>query len=197
MLVAFGEPFRGGRSRLDAAAAVDSDPEDHAMKRSISLRALLLRGWPVRFLVLGLALSAVACGDVNFNPMSPTIPWGSNAGLFRTLTIQGRLTAGNGLCLEATVLYDGEELDDARAVCEREGGCATLDLSARARTGPGKHTLSFRVLRQTNETIDYVANATIVLQRDGISLVATLPLGSQHRTLRAGESITFEFEFTN
>ena len=101
--------------------------------------------WALQILVWTAALAFVACdNDVNFNPVAPAFPNRAafpdvtTAGPNRTLEILGSLTAEQGACIEATVLYDDEELEGGRAVCSDASGCAKLELSAEVLSTAGR-----------------------------------------------------------
>jgi hypothetical protein len=154
----------------------------------------------LQVLVWAAALAVIACGDVNISPTGPTFgdaPFAPVGG-GRNLEIVGSLTAEQGSCFEATVLYDGEELAGARTVCGKASGCARLKLTALARSSTGHHTISFQVLRQSPAAVRYVAHGSVVVSRDGLSLGGvTLPLGPTGARLRPGESVSFDVSFQN
>ena len=149
------------------------------------------------------ALTLVGCNsEVNFNPLEPSFPLPTSAtlevpvGAGRDLEITGTLRAEQGAVFEATVLYDGVELEDARAVCQRTSGCATLRLTAFAESSVGDHTISFQALRQSTRAVPYVAQGTVRVLRDGVFLGGvSLPLGPHRARLRAGESVSFNVSF--
>jgi len=158
----------------------------------------------LQVLIWAAALTVLACdNDVNFNPTAPPFPnlmaWPdvTTAGAGRNLEIVGSLTAEQGSCLAATVLYDGEELAGARAVCSKASGCAKLELRADVRSTAGRHTISFQVLNQSAEHVDYVAEGRVLVFREGIALVTTISLEPTRATLRPGQSVRFEVEFSN
>jgi hypothetical protein len=142
-------------------------------------------------------LAAVGCdNDVEFGSLTPQ--WTNPALGERALQIAGSLEARDGSCLEATILYDGKELVDARAVCPGFSECARLELEAITRTLDGHHTISFQVLRQSEEVIDYLVEGTVLVTRDGLSLGGvTMPLEPTRASLRAGDVVTFDIEFTD
>jgi len=139
------------------------------------------------------------CGEVSFEgPSFPSaFPQGTQAASTRTLEIVGSLTAEQGSCVEATILYDGEELPGARTVCAHGSGCSELQLTALARSAAGRHTLSFQVLRQSQEAVDYLAHGSVRVSRDDVVLWsgANLPLKPTRATLRSGEGVTYDLEF--
>jgi hypothetical protein len=186
-------PFRSAKAKEQGGTA---------MKRATFLSSPARR--VLQVLVWATALTVVACNnDVNFNPVAPTfpnLPTFSNvttAGPGRSLEIRGSLTAEQGSCLEATVLYDGKELAGARAVCPEGPGCTKLELAADARSTRGHHTISFQVLSQSPEAVEYVAEGRVLMSRDGIPLEMTIDLEPTRATLRPGESVTFEVNFLN
>jgi hypothetical protein len=157
---------------------------------------VLFGGSARRALVLLVSSLALAGCDneMSFNPVAPSFEF-SPAGAVRSVEIIGSLTAQDGSCIEATILYDGRELPGARAACAEADGCARLDLTGVVRSASGHHTLSFQVLRQSPEAVDYLAEATIVVSRDGLPMVLTLALEPTRAALRAGQTVTFDVEF--
>jgi hypothetical protein len=149
-------------------------------------------------------LTVVACGnEVNFSPTAPAFPKVTvfpnitTSGQSRNLEIRGSLKAKQGSCLEATVLYDGKELAGARALCPGVSGCAKLKLTADALSTSGHHTISFQVLSQSPEAVDYVAEGRVLVSREGIPLVTTIYLEPTRARLRPGESVTFDVDVLN
>ena len=158
--------------------------------------------WVVVVLV-GLALGAlVGCNNsMNFNPVAPEWPdWQSNLPGTRTLEIDGVLQIQSGACLEATVLYDGHEVPGARSRCPHPAGCAELELEAEVLTATGHHTISFQVVRQSQEVVDYRAVGTVLVHRGNLNLgLGDMPirLGPSLATLEAGGAVDFGIQFTN
>ncbi len=146
-------------------------------------------------LICASALMAVACdNDATFNPVVPDWPNPVPSG--RSLHISGTLEARDGRCIEATVLYDGVELAGARSRCPGAQRCAKLELDAFTRSTSGRHTISFKVLHQSQEVVDYLAEGTVLVDRDGLALGgAYMPLRPTSATLRPGGAITFEINF--
>lgn len=178
------------------------EQEEKAMKRTTFLSSPVRRAFLV--LVLAAALTVVACdNEVNFNPTAPTFsdlttfPNATSTGTSRSLEILGSLTSEQGSCLEATILYDGEELAGARAVCPDGSECAKVELTAEAQSTSGHHTISFQVLGQSAEAMDYVAEGRVLVSREGIPMVMTIDLEPTRATMRSGESVTFEVDFLN
>lgn len=66
-----------------------------------------------------------------------------------------------------------------------------------ARTATGRHTIAFRVLRQSADTVDYVAEVTLRVTRDGSSQVVTLPLDPARVALQSGQVVSFDVYFQN
>lgn len=159
--------------------------------------------WTLPALVLSVALTAFACdNDVNINPVAPALPhWtfpnATTEGPGRTLEISGSLTATEGSCIEATVLYDGEELAGGRTLCREESGCAKLELNADVDSTSGRHTISFQVMSQSPEAIEYIAEGKVLVTRENIPFAMTLDLAPIRATLRPGERVTFEVDFMN
>lgn len=151
------------------------------------------RGLPFLFLTL----AAAGCGDVNFNPAAPSATRFEPLGVLRTVEIDATLVTRQGGCLEATILYDGRELPDARRRCEDAEGCTRLELAAVARTAQGQHTIALQVLGQHPESVEYVAEARVRASRDGSPGTVRLALGPARVALRSGETVTFDVEFRN
>jgi hypothetical protein len=135
---------------------------------------------------------------MSFNPVAPSFDFstpGTTLAGVRSVEITGSLTARDGSCIEATILYDGRELPGARTACAAANGCARLDLTGVVQSTSGRHTLSFQVLRQSTEAVDYLAEATILVSRDGLAMVLTLALEPTQAALRAGDAVTFAVDF--
>jgi hypothetical protein len=142
-------------------------------------------------------LTIVGCdNDVNFNPAAPTFPLFEPVESWRTLEIDGTLRSESeqGSGLEATVLYDGRELEGARVTCASDSGCTELRLTATVRTQGGHHTISFQVLSQSVDSVEYRAEGTVRVRRDGLAWVLTLPLRPTRATLRSGGRVDFELD---
>lgn len=166
------------------------------MKPVESLSPAMRRALPM--LVWAAALTLVACDNsVNFSPTEPRYTDFPPVGE-RTLQVSGSLTAEAGSCLEATVLYDGVELPGARAICSDPRGCAELELAAVTRTGSGRHTISFQVLDQSAEVVEYSVRGEVLVTREGLALGGVkISLGPTSATLRPGEIVTFDVLFTD
>jgi hypothetical protein len=105
------------------------------------------------------------------------------------------LTARQGSLIEATVLFDGEELDGGRTLCREESGCAKLELSANVYSSSGHHTISFQVTSQSPEVVEYIAEGKVLVTRENMPFVLTIDLEPTRVTLRHGEKATFEVDF--
>ena len=150
--------------------------------------------------LVGLAfLATLGCDNsMSFNPVAPEWPdWSDAVAGTRTLQIEGVLQIENGACLEATVLYDGQEVAGARSRCPNAAGCAELALEAEVLTASGPHTISFQVLRQSREVVEYRAEGTVRVSREGVNLGSVpMRLGPARAALTAGEAVTFDIQFT-
>lgn len=165
------------------------------MRRSRATRTPARTCWSLLVTLAGLA--AAACGDINFQPTTPTWVFpGGGAGI-RTLYITGSLTADRGTCLEARVLYDGRALPGSTVVCPDPGGCIRLDLSAETTTGGGRHTLSFQVVRQPGGDAVYVAEVSVRMTREGLGFVLPIRPDPVRATLHAGEVVSFRLDFAD
>ena len=158
----------------------------------------------IQALVCAAALMVVACdNDVNINPVAPAFPLlaefpdVTTAGPGRSLEILGSLTAEQGACIEATVLFDDEELAGGRTVCSAASGCAKLELSAEVRSSSGNHTVSFKILSQSPEPVEYLAEGRVLVHQEGLPFVTTIALEPTRATLRAGESVSFDVGLLN
>jgi hypothetical protein len=147
------------------------------------------------------AMTSLAC-DNSMNFKSPTAPdwpdWPAAVPGNRSLEIQGVLEIQHGAVLEATVLYDGQELAGARSRCLEPSGCSELELEASVLSPTGNHTISFQVLRQSQDVIDYRAEGTVIVSRENVNLGGVpIRLGPRNATLEAGGAVTFELWFRN
>ena len=155
----------------------------------------------LRALVGVVALGALAC-DGSVNVTGPSWPepseWSWSEPGTRSLQISGSLETQDGACLEATVLYDGVELAGARSGCAEASGCALLQLNGSASSKSGRHTISFKVLRQSQATLDYVARGSVLVSREGLGLGGVaIPFGPKRARLGEGDALTFDVEFVN
>ena len=158
-----------------------------------SIRTLLLA--PIL-----LALVVAGCdNEMNIGPTAPQLPHFPHTGNATwTLHISGSLAAANGSLLNATVLFDGQEIDGARIRCEEVKGCAQLELEGVVGTPfRGHHPITFQVLRQAAESDDYLATGIVEVSRvDAPSLdPLVIQLEPIRATLQAGEGVTFDIEF--
>ena len=147
------------------------------------------------------ALTTLGC-DNKMTFEAPTMPdwsdWPASVPGTRTLQIEGALEIQDGGVLEATVLYDGLEVPGARSHCPQPAGCAELELEASVVSATGNHTISFQVLRQSQEVIDYRAEGTVLVNREDVNLGGVpFRLGPRHAQLEAGGAVTFEFGLRN
>lgn len=150
----------------------------------------------VSVLFVGVALLASGCdNDVVFrSPTAPRTPWAPVGD--RTLQVSGSLEAIDGTCFAATVFYDGREVEEARVTCPEEAGCGAVELRATIETDAGHHTLSFMVLSQSEEVVEYWATGSVTVFRENLFLTgATLPLGPTRAKLGVGDEIAFELQF--
>jgi hypothetical protein len=151
--------------------------------------------------LVGLAfVTTLGCDNsMNFNPVAPEWPdWPAGLAGDRHLQIEGVLEVQDGAVLEATVLYDGLEVPGARTRCPQPAGCAELEMEASVRSASGHHTISFQVLRQSHDVIDYRADGTVVVTRQNVNLGGVpIRLGPARARLAVGDAVTFEIPFTN
>lgn len=147
----------------------------------------------------GLAfMTTLGCDNsMSFNPAAPEWPkWPVNEPGTRSVKIRGTLGIQDGAVLEATVLYDGQEVAGARSRCPNLTGCAQLELEASLLSASGHHTIGFQVLRQSQKVIDYQAEGTVLVSRENVDLGGvSLRLGPSRASLEAGGAVTFEVQF--
>jgi hypothetical protein len=149
-------------------------------------------------LVSAAAVAVLGCdNDVNFQPSLGTFPDFTPVNSARSVEISGRLTTTEGSCLEATVLYDGVEIAEARSQCPNPRGCGEMELTAVTSTSPGHHTISFQVLRQSPEAVRYSADGSVQVARENLSMTFTIPLERKTSMLRARESVSYDVQFWN
>jgi len=150
-------------------------------------------------LLPGLVL--VACDNrLNISPTVPTFTeFTNNVGVIRTLDISGSLAAEQGSCLRATILFDGQEIQGARTRCQEAEGCAELQLAGVVAAFGGHHTITFKVLRQSQETQGYLAAGAIEVSRAGLQLPepVVLDLSPTRASLQAGEGVTYEIDLVD
>ena len=148
-------------------------------------------------LILAAVVLAACDHDIELtappNP-APTQSWTSSVWA-QTLRISGTLRATEGSCLEATILFDGQELPGARVACFEPGGCARLDLRATLyQSTRGYHTIAFQVLRQSPSSVEYTVEGNVLVELNHLSY--DMILGPRRSILGAGESVTFDANFT-
>lgn len=151
----------------------------------------------LRVLIGLVGLSAVAC-ESSMNFTAPTAPtrFSPNPG-GRTLQISGTLEVRDGECFEATLLYDGVEIPGARVSCPGSA-CGRVQLQGSIVSEIGRHSISFKVIRQSAEILDYVVQGSALVTRAGVNLNgAALPLGPAQAQLAAGGAVSFDVSFTN
>ncbi len=159
------------------------------MKQALKLRNRA--PWLGALLVLTAALALAACdSDVNVTgpqlPDLPPVPQVTN-----TIWVHATLSSVDGHCLEFRLLYDHREI--AHSVCRVGSDCAEMQLAGFAPEGSGRHTVELQVVRQEPPDGAVVYRAAVELA--GGSLASPgLTLGPTNRTLRAGESVAFEFD---
>lgn len=147
--------------------------------------------------ILAAALAATSCGDVDLSPVAPSESWRpGNVGV-RTLQVTASLTAEQGACVEAQVLYDGMAVPGSTVLCPDAPGCARLDFNVRTTSTSGRHTLSLQVVRQSLDRATYVAEAHIQITRDGLPFLLPISPDPIRAALRAGERVDFELTFVD
>ena len=146
----------------------------------------------LRLVMLLAATLALGACDHDIDITAPRIPDPTPGPDNRTLEISVNLTALDGSCVEATLLWDGVELPGAHRSCAE--GCTRLDLTASTPRSEGVHTLEVQVLRQSPAAVDYMVAGDVVIA-GGPRLGFSMPLGPTHQTLRVGESVSYQLEF--
>lgn len=152
-------------------------------------RAWIDDGMTSRFLLmlmLTAALISIGC-DNNINVTEPHIP-GPEADS-EAVVVVGTMSADQGTCNKATILFDRQELEGARTECANPDGCTQLELESDyfwTRIGP--HTVAFKVLSQSQDQVTYTIEGEVSALRDAGDRI---PLGPVTTTLGPGESYTF------
>ena len=145
-------------------------------------------------LLLGLMLAA--CDNrVQIGPTEPQFQaFTPTEGGLRTLNITGTLVADQGSCLKATILFNGTEINGARAKCHSAQGCTDLHLAGVVSAPAGYHTITFKVLRQSADIEDYLATGAVGIS--GLELDFLEPVSIELRptraALQAGEGVSFD-----
>jgi hypothetical protein len=58
--------------------------------------------------------------------------------------------------------------------------------------------ISFQVLQQSQDVIDYIVEGSVLVDRDGLGPGGvTIPLGPTYASLRPGDVVTFDIQFGN
>jgi hypothetical protein len=103
----------------------------------------------------------------------------------------------DGGVLEATVVFDGEELPNARETCFSELGCTPFDLDAMLQVQRGRHTVSFQIIRHTRNLrpyagrLRYVVFGTVQATDLASGEVEAVQLPRREPLLGPGESISY------
>lgn len=164
------------------------------MKKLLTRRSLQ-SPW-LAMLLLGLVLSACD-NSVNISPTEPRMPdFTPTVGALRTLRISGSLAAAQSSCLQATILFDGQEIEGARSKCQAAKGCADLELGAVVSAPAGHHTITFQVLRQSAEADRYLATGIVEVSRADVQLPEPVVLELQpvRATLHPGDGVSFAID---
>ena len=143
---------------------------------------------PGALLTLIATLALAACdSDVNVTgPQIPDLPPVAN-----TIWVHATLSSDDGHCLELRLLYDHREI--AHSVCRVGRDCTEMQLAGFAPEGRGRHTVELQIVRQQPADGTVAYRATVELAGGPIASPG-LTLGPANRTLRAGESMVFEFD---
>lgn len=142
--------------------------------------------WMGAVLVLAVSLALVAC-DNDMNITGPDIPPIGN-GVWVTAT----LNSEEGGCTGARLLYDGQHIGVNYDACGLDSGsCGELMVQGFKEESAGRHTIEVLVLSQTSAEVTYRVAAEVRSRAGGPVLFR---LGPVSRTLREGESVTFEID---
>lgn len=148
--------------------------------------------WMGALLVLAASLALVACdNDTNITgPQLPELPLGN--AFADSVWVTATLTAEGGGCTEARLFYDGQQIGVKYDVCGLAGkGCGEMKVQGFKEERAGRHTIEVRVIRQTSEEVTYRVAAEVSGTAGG---PAQIRLGPVSRTLREGDSVTFEID---
>ena len=157
------------------------------------------RSYRSQLLAMLLAAAALAACDNQIN-VSPTVTafpdFPSPVDALRTLEISGTLVAEEGSCKKATILFDGLEIQGARTRCEDPNGCAEMALSGVISAFAGHHTITFQVLRQSQDIDTYLALGEVEISRLDLNLPdpVEIELGPTRAPLGPGEGVTFDID---
>ncbi len=148
--------------------------------------------WGLLPLLLVAICALTACD--NDLIVSPTVTGiDISPGPIESVAVIANLSTAEPVCQEATLLYDGQELDGARATCvEASNGCSELQLDAIAPAEPGSHTIGIEVLRQKRATATYEISGEVLVSRSGIPPLVVLTLEPRVRELQVGDRVTYE-----
>ncbi len=141
--------------------------------------------WIGAVLVLAASLALVACdNDVNFTGPDPPV--------VDAVWVSATLNSEEGGCTGARLLYDGKHIGVNYDACGADGrSCGELTVTGFTDETAGRHTIEVLVLGQTSAEVTYQVAAEV---RDRPGGPAQFRLGPVSRTLREGESVTFEVD---
>ena len=146
---------------------------------------------PASLLLLAVFTLSACDNEVVVSPSVTGIDFGP--GSVVGVAIVANLSTRDPVCQAATLFYDGLELPGARTSCsEPSGGCTHLKVEGIAPLDPGPHTIGVQILRQKRETVRYLIDGEVFVQRSGIPPLMVLPLEPTARDLRVGDRVTFE-----
>jgi len=185
-------PADGLRLFVDSAASTGTGGKK--MKKLLAHRTFHYR--LLAMLLLGSTLAACD-NQVNVGPTEPMFPdLTPTVGALRTLQISGSLASAQGSVSKATILFDGQEINGARSLCPESQGCARLELAGVVSSPAGHHTITFKVLRQSAETDEYLATGTVAVSRPEPLFPdpVVLDLRPTRATLQPGEGVSFEID---
>ena len=130
-------------------------------------------------------LALVACdNDVDITGPEPPE--------FEAVWVTATLSAWRGGSTEARLLYDGKHIGFNHDVCDPEGrSCGELKVTGYTEKSSGRHTIEVQVMDQPSTEVTWQVAAEVRYQSGG---QAEIRLGPVSRTLREGDSVTFEIE---
>ncbi len=148
--------------------------------------------WMGAILVLAASLALVAC-DNDMNITGPQLPEFPPANAYgNSVWVTASLTPESGGCTEARLFYDGQQIGVKHDVCGlADKGCGELEVQGFKEETPGRHTIEVQVIHQTAEEVRYRVAAEVTDSPGG---PVRYRLGPVRRTLREGDSVTFEID---
>ena len=140
--------------------------------------------WMGAVLVLMASLALVAC-DSDVDITTPDWPeW-------QTVWVTATLNSSTEGPTEARLLYDGRHIGANHDVCAGGGSCGALEVTGYTNRDSGRHTIEVQVMQQSSAEVTWQVAAEVRYRAGG---PVQARLGPVSRTLREGDSVTFEVE---